>query len=122
MIFAKWAFTLAGIYGLVVLTPMLFLESTVASASTPLSHPVYYYGFLGSALAFQVLFLLIGRDPARLRPAMIPAIIEKLAFPAAAWPLYFQGRGDLASNVFSTIDLMLAFVFAAAWVMTRTRA
>jgi hypothetical protein len=122
MKFAKWAFTLAGIYGLIVLTPLFFLEGTVAQATGPLSHPVYYYGFTGIAWAFQILFLLIGRDPARMRPAMIPSIIEKLAFPAAAWPLYLTGRADLSTTMIATVDLALAFVFLAAWMVTRPRA
>lgn len=122
MKFAKWAFTLAGVYGLIVLTPLFFLEGTVAQATEPLSHPVYYYGFVGIAWAFQFLFLLIGRDPARMRPAMIPSIIEKLAFPAAAWPLYVTGRADLSTTLVASIDLALAFVFLAAWIATRPRA
>jgi hypothetical protein len=121
MKFARWAFTLAGIYGLIVLTPLFFLEDAVARASTPISHPIYYYGFAGVALAFQVLFLLIGRDPARMRSAMIPSIIEKLAFPAAAWPLYLSGRADFATTLFATVDLALAFIFLAAWIATRPR-
>ena len=50
MRFAKWAFTAAGIYGLVSLPPLYFIERL---ATPPITHPEYYYGFIGTALAFQ---------------------------------------------------------------------
>ncbi len=118
MRFARWAFTLAGVYGLVVLTPLYFLEDMAAGAA-PLTHPEFYYGFIGVALAFQILFLFIGRDPARLRLAIIPSILEKLSFGAAVWLLVLAGRASLEATLFPTIDLFLAAVFTAAWFTTR---
>ena len=118
MRFAKWTFTLAGIYGLLVLTPLYFLEGMAAGAA-PLTHPEFYYGFIGVALAFQVLFLFIGRDPARLRLAIIPSILEKLSFGAAVWLLVLAGRTGIEAVLFPTIDLALAAMFTAAWFTTR---
>lgn len=121
MRFAKWTFTLAGVYGLLVLTPLYFFESAVAGAA-PLTHPEFYYGFVGVALAFQVLFLFIGRDPARLRLAIIPSILEKLSFGVAVWLLVAAGRTSIEATLFPTIDLVLAALFIAAWFTTRPAA
>lgn len=44
---------------------------------SPLNHPELYYGFAGIALAWQGVFLILGRDPGRHRIMMIPAMREK---------------------------------------------
>ena len=120
MKFAKWVFTLAGIYGLIVMLPMYFTEVAYkATGQAPLSHPESLYGFVGAALAFQVLFLIIGRDPARMRPAILAALVEKISFPAAVWPLYLMGRTPGVVAFFASIDLALAVLFAIAWFKTR---
>jgi hypothetical protein len=42
------------------LTPQYFMESRVSADYPPaITHPEYYYGFLGVAIAFQVLFVII---------------------------------------------------------------
>lgn len=119
MSFAKWAYRLAGIYGVIVLAPLLFLEPAMAAQTGPVTYPEYYYGFTGSALVFQVLFLLMSTDPARFRPVMPVTILEKLCFPAAVWPLFLMGRTHGLVVVFSTIDLGLGVVFLTAWLRTR---
>lgn len=120
MTFAKWVFTLAGIYGIAVMAPMYFLEPAMNVAGTPLSHPESYYGFVGATLAFQVVFLMIGRDPARFRPIMLAGVVEKFSFPAAVWPLYFMGRTPGLVTIFATIDLVLGVLFLVSWRRTRT--
>ncbi len=43
MKFAKWVFTIAGIYGILVTLPLYFLESQMADMMPPaLNHPEYY--------------------------------------------------------------------------------
>ena len=122
MSFAKWVFRLAGIYGVLVLTPMYFLESRISAGSPqPISHPENYYGFIGAALAFQVLFLVISTNPARYRPAMIAAVLEKVSFGAAVIPLWLAGRTPGVVAVFSTIDLILGALFLASFLLTRPR-
>jgi hypothetical protein len=122
MRFAKWVFLAAGIYGFVVLTPLYFLEGQIAVQQGPVTHPEYFYGFVGCALAFQLLFLLVARDPAGLRPAMLAAIVEKVGFPAAVWPLYLQGRTPAPVAIFSSIDLVWGLLFLVAWRRTRAAA
>lgn len=119
MTFAKRVFTLAGIYGVLVIAPMYFLEPIFNRMGQPLSHPESYYGFVGITLTFQLIFLLIGRHPARYRPLMLISIIEKVVFPAAVYPLWLQGRTPGAVAVFATIDLTLAVLFFLSWRATR---
>ena len=110
MMFAKWVFTLAGIYGVLVMAPLYFVP--------PAGPPETHYGFVGITLAFQLMFLVIGRDPVRFRPAMPVCVLEKIVFPAAVWPLYLMGRTQGVVVVFATIDLVLAALFVTAWLRT----
>jgi hypothetical protein len=116
--FARWAFTGAGVYGLVVLAPQLFLEKATADASGPLTHPEYFYGFVCAAMVFQLLFLLIGRDPVRFRQAMIIGVLEKLSFGLPVWLLWAQHRVQAPVVIFASIDLMLGVLFAVAYAKT----
>lgn len=119
MQFARWVFRLAAIYGVIVLAPMYFLEAAASAAGPVINHPENYYGFVGTALAFQALFFVISRDPARYRAAMIPSIIEKVLFPAAVIPLWLAGRVVGVVAAFSAVDLFLAALFTVSWFKTR---
>ena len=46
----------------------------------PTQYPHFFYGFMSVAMAWQIAFLVIGLSPARFRPFMIPAILEKLGY------------------------------------------
>lgn len=119
MKFAKTLFLIAGIYGLLALLPQYFLEDyNGRNYPPPITHPEYYYGFIGVAVAWQVLFLVLAKDPARFRPVMIPAVLEKLSFGVAAVILYLQQRVTPAVLGFGLLDLMLAALFVAAYVKT----
>ena len=116
MTFARRVFNLAAIYGFVSLVPMYFLERRLLERMPPaLTHPEFYYGFVGVALAWQVLFVLIAREPARLRPAMLPAVLEKLSWGVAVLVLMAQGRLGSFFLPAALIDLLLAALFIAAW-------
>src|SRR5919106_364637 len=74
--FATRVFTAAAVYGILVLAPQYFLEDRVGRDFPPsITHPEHFYGFIGVALAWQVLFLIIASDPVRYRPAMLAAIL-----------------------------------------------
>src|SRR5215211_2629811 len=78
MRFARIVFLIAGIYGLIVLVPQFFLERRIGEDTPPpITHPEFFYGFICVAIAWQVLFLILSRDPVRYRPMMIPAMLEK---------------------------------------------
>jgi hypothetical protein len=121
MKFARWVFLIAAIYGVVVLVPGLFLERQAGEMAPPaITHPEYYYGFYGSALVWQILFFAISRDPVGLRPLMLLAAAEKLAFFAPSMALFLSGRlapsGPLVGAV---VDGVLMCLFLAGWRASR---
>jgi hypothetical protein len=114
--FARRVFGLAAVYGFVSLVPMYFIERRLmVQLPPPLTHPEFYYGFVGVALAWQVLFVLIAREPARLRPAMLPAVLEKLSWGIGVLVLVSLGRIGTFFVPAAVIDLVLAALFVAAW-------
>lgn len=116
---ASIIFRVAGIYGLVVLAPQFFMEGRVArDFPPPITHPEYFYGFIGTALVWQFVFLIIAKNPSRYRPVMWVAVLEKLAFGVPAIVLIAQGRLAATGLVFGIIDLCLAAAFLAAIRMT----
>src|SRR5690349_8618216 len=121
MNFARFVFLGAGIYGLLSLVPMYFLESRVAIDDPPaVTHPEFYYGFVGVALAWQVMFLVIATDPPRYRLAMIPAVLEKASFVAAVAVLYSSGRISGSTIPFAAIDAVLGALFVVSFMKCRS--
>lgn len=119
MKFARRVFFIAGVYGLIVLAPQYFLEAKTGRDFPPaITHPEYYYGFIGVGVAFQVLFLVIARDPVRYRAAMIPAVLEKATFGVAAVLLYLQNRIPAVILGFALVDLLLGALFVVAYART----
>ena len=120
MKFAKVVFWVAGIWGLVVITPLYFIFDLIGKKDPPaITHPGFYYGFVGCALAWQIAFLCIARDPVRLRVMMIPAVVEKFTFGVAVIALVVQGRMHVFDLVFAATDLTLGVLFVVAFVATR---
>lgn len=122
MRFAKIVFTVAGVYGLLVLVPQYFTEEKLGrDFPPPVSHPEHYYGFIGVAVAWQLVFLVIARDPARYRALMIPAVVEKVSFGAAVPVLFLLGRVAPLMLAPALVDLVLAALFTAAYFKTPAR-
>ena len=116
MAFCRWVFRLAGIYGLIVLLPQFFLEEKIGAQNPPaITHPEYFYGFIGVGVAWQVAFLVIASDPARLRPMMLPSVLEKVSFGAASIVLFSLDRLQGMILAAGVIDLMWAALFLVAW-------
>jgi hypothetical protein len=91
MKFAKIVFWIAAIWGVLVLTPLYFIFDLIGQKDPPpITHPAFYYGFISLGLVFQVVFIVIARDPVRLRPMMIPSILEKFGYGATLLVLYLQ--------------------------------
>jgi len=123
MKFAKRVFLVAGIFGVLALIPQYFLEArTGRDFPPPITHPEYFYGFIGVALGWQLLFFIIARDPVRFRPAMGPAIFEKLSFGIAVIVLYVQGRLAALMLAPAAIDILFAILFFVAYRTTPKRA
>src|SRR5258708_38686212 len=91
----KVVFWVGGIWGLVVISPLYFLFDLIGKQDPPaITHPGFYYGFAGCALAWQIAFICIGRDPVRLRVMMIPSVVEKFTFGVAVGGVVVEGRTD----------------------------
>jgi hypothetical protein len=122
MKFARYTFLIAGIYGILALLPMYFLEGkNNLDYPPPITHPEYYYGFIGVALAWQFAFLIISRNPVQFRLIMLPAVFEKASFGIAASILYAQGK--LASYFFlgGLVDLFLGTLFVVSYLKTSAK-
>src|SRR5688572_12861863 len=122
MTLPKVVFLAAGGWGLVVLPPLYFLvDMTGRYYAAPVNYPHFFYGFLSVALAWQFAFLVIGSNPARFRPLMIPAMLEKFGHVAGVAVLYGQGRLSVADATAAVPDALLGLLFVVAFVMTPTR-
>jgi hypothetical protein len=119
MLFAQRLFLVAGVYGLFVLPPMYFMERSIGENDPPaITHPEFFYGFIGVATAWQVAFLIIAIDPVRYRLMMLPGILEKLGFGIAAVVLYAQDRLSGQMLLAGIGDLVFAVLFGVAFVQT----
>jgi len=119
MRFARWVFLLAGVSGILMVVPPYFLEAKMGQDDPPpITHPEYYYGFLGVTLSWQFLFLVIASDPVRYRPAMLPAMLEKASFAFAVPLLYAAGRVAGVWLVAASIDATWLVLFVLAYLRT----
>ena len=119
MKFARVVFWIASIWGILVLTPLYFMFDAIGRQDPPaITHPGFYYGFVSVGLAWQVAFLFIARDPVRLRPMMIPSVIEKFGYGASLLILYLQQRLHPSDLVFGGVDVLLGVLFLLAFFRT----
>ena len=119
MIFAKRVFLGAAVYGLIVLLPQYFLEAKTGRDFPPaITHPEYYYGFIGIAVAWQIVFLIISRDPIRYRPMMLAAVVEKAVFGFPALALYATDQLSAQMLGAGLLDLILGALFIVAYRRT----
>ncbi len=123
MKFARIVFWIACVWGLLVITPLYFMLDLIGRKDPPpITHPGFFYGFVGTALAWQIAFFLIARDPVRHRPLMIPSVFEKFAYGTAVGILVAQGRMHSSDMVFGVVDLILGTLFVMAYLKTPARA
>src|SRR3954453_7938782 len=96
--FARRLFLIAGIYGVLVVAPLYGLEKRIGEQNPPaITHPEFYYGFVCVTLAWQLVYLMLSRDPLRYRPVLLPAIVGKVGFALSVFILCVQGRLALAN-------------------------
>jgi len=123
MKFAKIVFWCAGIWGFLVLTPLYFLFDLIGRQDPPpITHPGFYYGFVGVGLAWQIAFLIIATNPARFRPLMIACMVEKFSYAASLTVLYLQRRLHPTDLTFGAVDFLFGLLFVAAFLKTKDRA
>lgn len=115
MKFAKYTFLVAGIYGLLALLPMYFMETRYGADNPPaITHPEFYYGFIGVAVAFQLVFIVISRDPLKYKSLIIPSIVEKFSFVIAVAALIIAGRVSGQIIAGAAVDAVLGTLFTIA--------
>jgi hypothetical protein len=120
MRFAKIVFWIAAIWGVLVLTPLYFMFDLIGrNDPPPITHPGFFYGFVGAGLAWQIQFFVIAQDPVRYRPLMVPSVLEKVSYVAPVVVLVLQGRMHPSDLVFVGSDLLLGVLFVLAYLKTR---
>jgi hypothetical protein len=118
--FAKFVFIGAGIWGLSVLTPLYWLvDITGRHYAPPANQPHFFYGFIAVALVWQIAFLMIGTDPVRFRPLMIPAMLEKFSYVSTLIVFYAQSRIPAIDFQPAVPDGLIGLLFVAAFWATR---
>ena len=123
MRFAKTVFWIAAIWGVAVLTPLYFMFDLIGRKDPPaITHPGFFYGFVGTALAWQLAFFVIARDPVRHRPLILPSIFEKFSYVTAVVTLVMQGRMHPPDLVFAGTDGLLGILFVIAYLKTASGA
>lgn len=73
---------------------------------------------LGVAVAWQIVFLIVAKDPVRYRLLMLPAIVEKAGFGIVACILYLMGRLSVSLFAAGIIDLVWGLLFGVAFHLT----
>ena len=122
MKFAKIIFWIAGIWGVLILTPLYFMFNLIGRQDPPpITHPAFFYGFVGAGLVWQIAFFVIATDPERYRPLMIVSVLEKFSYGIPVVILVAQGRMHSSDLVFGCVDMLLGVLFAVAFFRTPRR-
>lgn len=110
--FASRVYFWAAVYGVIVLGLAYF---------QPVPDPWHltHLGFVGTAMVFQGVFLVIARDPLRFAPLMPVTFFEKLCFGVPAIAFAMRGQVPISSAIFGSIDLLLAALFLFAYLQVR---
>lgn len=116
---AKWTFRTAGIFGLIVMVPILCAEKLIPKIMPPaITHPEFFYGFVILNICWQILYIFLSKDPVRFRPMMIPSFLAKGSGPVALLWLYFQGRISSQWITTTIMDGVFALLFLVSFWIT----
>jgi hypothetical protein len=120
MKFAKIVFWAAGAFGVLLLTPLYFTFDLAGRLDPPpITHPQFYYGFVGVALVWQFVYCAIATDPVRFGPMMIFSALAKGSYVGTLLVLYFQDRISPVQAATGIPDALLMILFVAAFLKTR---
>lgn len=109
---ARRVFAGAAAWGLLSLLPMYALEPVIARYNPPaLTHPEFFYGFLGVAVAWQLAFCAVAREPMALRAVMPAAVAEKFLYGLSIFVLALFGRLPGSTLPFALVDIGLGTAF-----------
>ncbi|HWG48836.1 MAG TPA: hypothetical protein VN669_04040 [Candidatus Acidoferrales bacterium] len=116
MKFARIVYGIAAVYGFISLLPLYFLlEKVGRDATPPITHPEFYYGFLGVTLLWQLVFVMIAKDPVRYRSLIPITILEKFVYTVPVVLLYFAGRVHANIMQSSLVDPVFGILFIGAY-------
>ncbi len=116
MKFVRWIFIIAGVYGMIVIAPLYFSEAQINIDFPPaITHPEYFYGFLGVVISWQVLFFILAINPLRYKLMIISAIIEKFSYGIAVIVLFSQHRIHTMILSSGIVDLIFGILFIVAF-------
>jgi hypothetical protein len=117
MKFAKVVFWIAGIWGVVLLTPLYFMFDLIGRQDPPpITHPQFFYAFVSVAMVWQFAFFVIATDPARFRPMILMSVLEKLSYVLTVGVLYLRGLTTPARSVAAFPDAVLGILFVWAYI------
>ncbi|MFM9829029.1 MAG: hypothetical protein ACKVOB_09855 [Sphingomonas sp.] len=116
---ARLIFGICAGYGILLLIPLFFAELVLTAQGVTLGQPEFFYGFVGTALACQLLYVAIARDPVRFRPVMLVAVAAKLGFGVPVALLFSAQRVDATTFGLGLVDIAMAAAFLFAWRITR---
>jgi len=120
MKFAKLVFWGASAFGVLALAPLYFMFDLVGRMDPPpITHPQFYFGFVGVALVWQFVYFTIATDPTRFRPMIILSALAKGSYVGALLVLYLQGRISPVQAATGVPDALLGGLFVAAFLKTR---
>jgi len=118
--FAKAVFWCASAFGVLLVTPLYFMFDLAGRLDPPpITHPQFYYGFVGVVLVWQFVYFTIGTDPARYRPMMVLAALAKGGYVGTLLVLYLQQRISPVQAATGLPDALLIALFVAAFWKTR---
>jgi len=118
--FATYVYRLAAVWGILVLTPLYFLFDRIGAMDPPpITHPGFYYGFVATALAWQILFAVISSNPPRYVAIMPVAVLEKFGYALTVAILYGQGRMHGSDMMLAGTDTALGVLFLTAFLRLR---
>ena len=119
---ARFVFGFAGVWGVLVLTPLYWMADAIGREyPPPITHSDVYFGALAVTMAWQIAFLIIAINPIRFRPIMLAAMVEKFGYVLTMLVLYRQGQIGLTQLAVSGPDLVLGVLFVAAFVASGDR-
>jgi hypothetical protein len=123
MKFARIVFIAGGVWGIAALAPFYWLvDISGRHYAAPRDYPQFFWGFFSVALAWQCAFLLIGSNPVRFRPLMLPAIVEKFGFIVTLAVLLGRGRIPSVDAAAAIPDAVVGLLFIAAFAATKSEA
>ena len=119
MKFARIVYGIAAAYGFIALLPLYFLLEKVGRDAPPaITHPEFYYGFLGVAFLWQFVFVMITKSPFQYRSLMPLTILEKFVYTVPVLLLYFGGRVHGSIMRSSLVDPIFGVLFIIAYFRT----